>query len=66
MELTLQEAEARLKDLVTAAQNGERVVITTNGEPAVELLRCNEREVLGLEEIDFTHSGAWTHGTGPA
>ncbi len=53
MELTLQEAEARLKDLVTAAQNGERVVITTNGEPAVELVRCNEkRGGIDFEKLD--------------
>ena len=37
MELTLNEAEARLSEIVTAAQNGERVVITRDGEPAVEL-----------------------------
>ena len=43
MELTLQEAEARLKDLVTAAQDGERVVITTNDERAVKLVPCNEK-----------------------
>ena len=43
MELTIQEAEARLKELVTAALNGERVVITRNGQPAVELVRCNEK-----------------------
>ena len=43
MELTLQEAEARLKDLVAAAQKGERVVITTNGEPAVQLVRCERK-----------------------
>lgn len=34
MELTIQEAEARLKELITAAQNGERVVIIRNDEPA--------------------------------
>ena len=43
MELTLQEAEARLTELVAAAQNGERVVITMNGEPAVELVRCRQK-----------------------
>lgn len=42
MELTIQEAETRLKELVTAAQNGVRV-ITRNGEPPVELVRCNEK-----------------------
>ena len=49
MELTVQEAEARLKDLIAAAQNGERVVITTNGEPAVELVRCKRKQGGGLD-----------------
>lgn len=40
MELTLQEAEARFSELVTAAQKGERVVITRDGGPAVQLVRC--------------------------
>ena len=43
MELALSKAKARLSELVTAAQKGERVVITKNGEPAVELVRCRER-----------------------
>ena len=49
MELTLQEAEARLKDLVAAAQKGERVVITTNAEPAVQLVRCERKQGGGLD-----------------
>lgn len=49
MRLTLQEAESRLKDLVAAAQKGERVVITTNGEPAVQLVRCNQEQGGGLD-----------------
>ena len=48
MELALREAKARLSELVVAAQNGERVVITKHGEPAVELVRC-----LGRGGIDF-------------
>ena len=43
MELALSKAKARLSELVTAAQKGERVVITKNGEPAVELVRCRKR-----------------------
>ena len=40
MELAITKAKARLSELVAAAQDGERVVITKNGEPAVELIRC--------------------------
>ena len=43
MELGITKAKARLSELVTAAQNGERVVITKNGEPAVELVGCPKR-----------------------
>ena len=43
MELTLQEAEARFSELVAAAQNGERVVITRDGEPAVQLVPCKRK-----------------------
>ena len=43
MELAITKAKARLSELVTAAQNGERVVITKRGEPAVELVGCAER-----------------------
>ncbi len=43
MELAITEAKARLSELVAAAQNGERVVITKRGEPAVELVGCAER-----------------------
>ena len=49
MELTLQEAESRLKDLVAAAQKGERVVITANGEPAAQLVRCERKEGRGFD-----------------
>ena len=44
MELALHEAETRrLSELVAAAENGERVVITRYGEPAVELVRCDHK-----------------------
>lgn len=44
MELSLTEAEGRLSELVTAAQRGERVVITKNGDPAVELVSFPKRK----------------------
>ena len=43
MELALRHAKTRLSEIVTAAQRGERVVITKNGTPAVELVRCRKR-----------------------
>ena len=49
MELPLHEAETRLPELVTAAENGERVVITKDGEPAVQLVRCERKQHRGID-----------------
>lgn len=38
MELALREARARLSEIIAAAENGEGVVITKQGEPAVEIV----------------------------
>lgn len=43
MELAIREAKARLSELVSAAQSGERVVIMKYGQPVVELIRCQGR-----------------------
>ena len=43
MELAISAAKPRLSELITAAQRGERVVITKRGEPAVELVACPKR-----------------------
>ncbi len=43
MEVGLRDAKARLSELVAAARNGERVIITKHGHPAVELVRCERR-----------------------
>lgn len=49
MELALHEAETRLAELVTAAESGERVVITKEGEPAVQLVRCERKQRRGFD-----------------
>ena len=49
MELSLQGAETRLAELVAAAEKGERVVITKDGEPAVQLVRCERTQGGGLD-----------------
>ena len=54
MELALREAKARLSELVVAAQNGERVVITKHGEPAVELVRCRRRGGIDFDKLEAT------------
>ena len=42
-EYALDEARVRFEELVSDAERGERVVITKDGEPAVELVRCREK-----------------------
>ena len=52
MEMALREAKARLSELVAAACNGERVIITRNGHPAVELVRCERRGGIDFDRLD--------------
>ena len=52
MELSLAETEGRRSELVTAAQRGERVVITKNGDPAVELVHYRKR--VGIDSTGRT------------
>ena len=40
MEVAITKARARLSELVTAAQRGERLVITKYGKPVAKLVRC--------------------------
>ena len=52
MELALREAKARLSELVAAARNGERVVITKHGHPVVELVRCTGRGGIDFDKLE--------------
>ena len=52
MEIGLRDAKARLSELVAAARNGERVVITKHGHPAVELVRCDRRGGIDFEKLE--------------
>lgn len=54
MELAVREARARLSELITAAQKGERVVITKRGVPAVELVCCRPRRGFDFEKFEKT------------
>ena len=67
MELALREAKARLSEIVVAAQNGERVVITKHGEPAVEVVRFHRTGGIDFKKLDAscerlgveTDEGGW-------
>ncbi len=52
MELALREAKARLSELVAAACQGERVVITKYGQPVVELVRCERRGGIDFDKLE--------------
>ncbi len=52
MEMALREAKARLSELVAAACNGERVIITRHGHPTVELVRCERRGGIDFDRLD--------------
>ncbi len=54
MELSLREAKARLSELVKAARNGERVIITRHGRPAAELVRCDRRGGIDFDKLEET------------
>ena len=54
MELSLREAKARLSELVNAARNGERVIITRHGRPAAELVRCDRRGGIDFDKLEQT------------
>ncbi len=54
MEFALREGKARLSELIAAARNGERVIITKHGRPTVELVRCNR---LGGTDFDKLNAG---------
>ena len=52
MELAIREAKARLSELIAAARNGERVIITKHGRPAVELVRCDHGGGIDFDKLE--------------
>ena len=64
MELALREAKARLSELVSAAEKGERIVITKHGQPAVELVRCRKRGGIDFAKLEATRKRLGIRGDG--
>jgi len=64
MEFALREAKARLSELIAAARNGERVVITRHGRPAVELVRCDRRGGIDFEKLKAARRRLGIEGDG--
>lgn len=51
MEIAVRDAKARLSELIAAAQAGERVVITKNGQPAVEIVRFHRKGGVDFDRL---------------
>lgn len=64
MELSISDAKARLAELVAAARNGVRVVITRHGRPAVELIRCDRRGGIDFEKLQADRRRLGIEGDG--
>ena len=64
MELAVREAKARLSELIAAARNGERVVITKHGRPAAELIRCDRRGGIDFEKLEAVRRRLGIEGDG--
>ena len=65
MRYSVREAKAKLSELIAAAERGEEVVVTRNGEPVIEMVRTKKgkgidweafeakRRELGLDKVDW-------------
>ena len=54
MEFAVRDTKARLSELISAAQKGERVVTTKHGVPAAELVRCRPRGGIDFKNLEET------------
>ena len=48
-EWALDEAQGRLSEIVSAAERGERVIVTRDGVPGVQLGRCEHKRRGGFD-----------------
>ncbi|MCY3878561.1 MAG: type II toxin-antitoxin system Phd/YefM family antitoxin [Rhodobacteraceae bacterium] len=65
MELPIREAKARLSELISNARDGERVIITKHGRPAVELVRCDLRGGIDFDKLEAARRRLGIEGDGP-
>ncbi len=52
MEVAVRDAKARLSELIAAAQSGERVIITKNGQPAVEIVQVRRKRGIDYKRLE--------------
>ena len=64
MKLAPREAKARPSELIAAARNGERVIITKHRRPVVELVRCDPRSGIDFEKLEAARRQLGIEGGG--
>lgn len=64
MEIAVRDAKARLSELIAAAQAGERVVITKNGQPAVEIVRFHRKGGVDFDRLKAARARLGLKGDG--
>ncbi len=64
MELPNREAKARLSELITAARNGERVIVTRHSQPAAELMRRDRRGGIDFDRLEAARRRLGIKGDG--
>ena len=64
MELPIRDAKARLSQLIAAARNGERVIITRHGQPTAELVRCDRRGGIDFDKLEAARQRLGIEGDG--
>ena len=64
MEMPIRDAKARLSELVAAARNGERVIITRHGQPSAELVRCDRRGGIDFDKLEAARQRLGIEGDG--
>ena len=64
MEIPIREAKARLSELVAAARNGERVIITRHGQPRDKLVHCDRRGGIDFDKLEAARQRLGIEGDG--
>lgn len=64
MDVPISEAKGRLPELVAAALNNERVIITKYGRPAVELVRRDQGGGIDFDKLDASRRRLGIEGAG--
>ncbi len=65
MELAVRAAKARLSELIAAAQAGERVIITKNGQPVAEIVQIRRQGGIDFDKLEASRARLGLKGDGP-